>query len=830
MTDLFARVAPRQQVVPEPEPARSKRPTSGSSILGLQRTAGNRAVAGLLGPTALGAQALAGETALQRLQLQVAPPPYAPGTYRYGSAIVSLAPGAMRTLLTGMAGTDGLEAERTWERGFVADMRAQTTGLHSYDDPEHKQSVAVEPTLATDAERAQTEVDTQASATETQFQQQLLGSVRTMLDSSQQKIEAEARRYGFPDTDSIFNPRPVTAGQAALGPSMPGSDDIRGVIRAAKELLDGKRKVRKARESVAKLGPLLGDAARPNVLEPALAEYHTLRQKQFATFPILASMERNEDRLAEMASGAQFAGAGSTGQAASAALLKAKEEMRKEIADKLSNIAYVRSRMDEPDKVDRFWLDPALRESTKRRLAIVPSTLQHAALDDKVRRLTQDAEFEAKLKAVVGTGLLILSFVPGVGTVAGAAGLVMGAADVIGAFQDYYWEEAAAGTSLEKAEAISQTEPSLFGLAVSIATGLLEGVAEAKALEGAIGVFKAVSTAYREARAAAIVASTGSKAAKATGAADLLAASEKLRATADQAAGKPGLGDRILADLPADARSAAASLDQSLKVIRDPALKELIRKGDRAITSNGETLMDLAINDPRGLEGDFSEWQRSESGKQFEDWLRDVKQMHPHGVINEPAGLLEYGLDAAGARRSYEACIREDPAREAGVYRDPATGEHVCVQGAASYVTSGWMADAENLRSGVRPQWEMVIHHHPNRGLPIDRLPSQADFDVITHYQRAAGTPRPVRSLVTWTDPVSKIRFETEFGYTPGAARPYWTRYRVEDGTFRTASFRDPPFGSGNTEYQQFLNTFTGRPNDPVPGGNLPPVTAPPRP
>ncbi|HEV2782026.1 MAG TPA: hypothetical protein VGX25_21765 [Actinophytocola sp.] len=820
MRELFPR-APTEQPAHRHDSPPLKRPTAGPAILGLQHQAGNRAVTGLF------VQGSGGPT-LQRLALQDGPP-LAPGHYRYGSAILGLAPAAMRTFLAGMAGTDGLEAERKWQQGFVADMRATTTGGHSYEDPELKQSVKVEPTLATNAERAQADVESQAAAAQAQFQQQLLGSVRGMLASSEQKIEGEARRYGFPDHDSIFNPKPLTAGQAALGPSMPGGDDVRGAIRAAKELLDGKRKVRKARESVAKLGPLLGDAARPNTLEPVLSEYHSLRQKHFTKFPILAALERNEERLAEMASGAQFAGPGSTGPAASAALAKAKEEMRKEIADKLSNIAYVRSRMDEPDKVDKFWLDPALRESTKRGLAIAPPTLPHAAIEDKVRRLTADAEFEAKLKAVMGTGLLVLSFVPGVGAVAGAAGLLMGAVDVIGAFQEYYWEEAAAGTSLEKAEAISQTEPSLFGLALSIATGLLEGVAEAKALEGAIGVFKAVRSAYREARAAAVVANAGSGAAKAAGAADLVAASEKLRTTADQAAGKPGLGDRILADLPADARSAARSLDQSLKVIKDPALKELVRRGDRAVTSDGETLMDLAINDPHGLAEDFAEWQRGESGKRFEDWLRDVKQMHPHGILTDPAGVVEWGLDAAGARRSYEACLREDPAREAGIYRDPATGEHVCVQGSASFVATSWMADADNLRGGVRPRWEMVIHHHPNRGLAIDRLPSMEDFAHITHEQRAVGTQHPVRSLITWTDPVSGIRFETEFGYTPGAPRPYWARYRVDDGTFRTASFQGPPFGSGSAEYQQFLDSFTARPTHPVPGGNLPPVTAPPR-
>jgi hypothetical protein len=408
----------------------------------------------------------------------------------------------------------------------------------------------------------------------------------------------------------------------------------------------------------------------------------------------------------------------------------------------------------------------------------------------------------------------------------------MGAADIYSAFQQYYWEEAAAGTAMEKAEAISQTDPSLFGLAMSISVGLLEGITEAKALEGAIGVFKTLTTAYREARAATVAAKLSGGAARGAGAAEALAATERLRTAADQAAGKPGLGDRIVSDLPGDVKAAAMSLDQSLRIIKNPALKELIKTGDRPITATGETLMDLAIQDPQGLEASYTEWKSNtkskSSGRSFEDWLRDAKQGHAQGVLNNPAGLLEYGLDAPGARRSFEACLREDPTREAGIWRDSVSGEHVCVQGGPGYVEAGWMRDADGIFSGPRPQWELVVHNHPNRGLPIDRLPSQADFNSITSSQRATGTPRAVKSTIVWTDPVSKLRFETEFGYTPGAAQPYWARYRIEDGSYRIASFREPPFGAGNAEYQSFLNRFRATASEAVPGGNLPPVAPPP--
>ena len=161
---------------------------------------------------------------------------------------------------------------------FVADMRVQDS-KHKYEDPSAKQTVNVEATLADRAQKADAGIVVQVGAVQTQFQQQLLTTVGTMLSSSEQKLEAEGRRYGFPDNESIFRPKGVSAGAAAIGPSMPGSDELRGMMGGAKELLDGKKKVAKARATVNASGPILGDAMRPTVLEPAVKEYHDLRQK-----------------------------------------------------------------------------------------------------------------------------------------------------------------------------------------------------------------------------------------------------------------------------------------------------------------------------------------------------------------------------------------------------------------------------------------------------------------------------------------------------------------------------------------------------------------------
>jgi Domain of unknown function (DUF4157) len=767
--------------------------------------------------------ALAHRLNVQRLRLQEGPP-LAPGNYLYGDKIISLDAGVMRQFLTDMAVSDGLTAEAQWQEAFAADMRSQSANPHSYEDPVGKQTVVVETALANRADQAQQAVDGQVHAVQQQFQQQLLGSVGAILDRSELQVQAEGRRYGFPDDESILQPKPVSAGAAALGPALPGAKDLNHLMTAARTLLTAKRKLAKARQDIAKLGPFLGEVMRPTVLEPALLEYYQVRAKQCGEFPILASVDRDEARLAELASGAD---AGDTGPAAAGALLHTRELIRKELADKLSNIAVVRTSLGDPGQADKFWLDQQLRENTKRTLGILPKTLADVAVEERVKNLKDDAQFYATLKEVIGIGLLILSFVPGAGLVAGAVGAVMAAADVIGAFQEYYWQEAAAGTAFDKAEAISQSDPSLFGLALSIAYGLLEGVAEAKALEGAITVFREVRAAYREARAAAAIAKLGSGAAKGAGVADFLAAREKLRTTADRASGRPGLGEKILADLPADVRAFTADLEKAIQQIKDPELQGLVRNSSKPVAQDGTTLAELAARDPAQLEADFAAWKESGRKQPFEDYLTQSRAAHAHQIVSFPDGLVEEGLDAAGARRSYEASLAEDPEREVGIWKDPATGEYVCVQGGPEFVPTAWMGKPENLRGGKVARWDLVMHHHPGRGLMIDALPSGGDFDTLTHWQRATGVPKSIRSVLTYIDPESKLRFQTEFGFEPGAKRPYWARYRVDDGTVRVASFENPPWAEGAAEYQAFIDGFKGDASAPVPGANIQPAPEP---
>ena len=92
-----------------------------------------------------------------------------------------------------------------------------------------------------------------------------------------------------------------------------------------------------------------------------------------------------------------------------------------------------------------------------------------------------------------------------------------------------------------------------------------------------------------------------------------------------------------------------------------------------------------------------------------------------------PEGLVHYGLDEKDAMTSYDKSIFEDPTREAGIWRDLDSGEHVAVQGGEDFVTASWMKDAEF--TGRR--WHLVEHFQPTSASRLERYASVDDFDSL---------------------------------------------------------------------------------------------------
>lgn len=172
--------------------------------------------------------------------------------------------------------------------------------------------------------------------------------------------------------------------------------------------------------------------------------------------------------------------------------------------------------------------------------------------------------------------------------------------------------------------------------------------------------------------------------------------------------------------------------------------------------------------------------------------------LQPH-FEEYPDGLVHLELTRSEAYVSYRQSIDADPAREAAIYVDPDTGEHIVVQGNREFVGNEWFRE-----SGMQRWWRLVEHYHPGSDKGA-RLASPEDFQAMMHPMIVSGDlTKPVSTRIRWRDPVSKIEFFTEIGYAPGVDPPYWIKYRDIEGNWQFKQFNDTPWNA-SSDYERFL-------------------------
>jgi hypothetical protein len=312
-----------------------------------------------------------------------------------------------------------------------------------------------------------------------------------MLDASKARVEKERQRYEV-----------QTGGAEASVASGKETEDL---TRRARELRDKQRTLVAAKaevEAAQQYGPHgeLPPGGAPQQKEQdkegeAQRKYNEA-QKQYALarnaaelrHPILVSY--NLDPLAGTTAD-YLDQLGSTSSATQAASLA------QEISNKHDDIESLRKKVD--DKPTSVWDLPTVIDATKQRPEIqaylgLTAAVRDTALAEKLGATQAEAELTALftgiallalgLIAAIPTGGLSLGAVAAVET-AGATEAGLLAFSAYRAVEQYSFESAAAGTDFDKAKAISQQEPSLFGLALDIiSAGLPKGIeAFAKASE-----------------------------------------------------------------------------------------------------------------------------------------------------------------------------------------------------------------------------------------------------------------------------------------------------------------------------------------------------------
>jgi hypothetical protein len=183
----------------------------------------------------------------------------------------------------------------------------------------------------------------------------------------------------------------------------------------------------------------------------------------------------------------------------------------------------------------------------------------------------------------------------------------------------------------------------------------------------------------------------------------------------------------------------------------------------------------------------------------------------------DDVGMAAIELNRAGAYQEFNRWIAHDPLREVGIYRDPASGEFIVVQGKE---TSVGLKDVFSDAS-MRRNWEPIEHYHPGAD-PLARIASGGDFHAMMHGQITGQSPvGPVSSRIRWLDPQTGAGRVTEIGFRPGDAEPYYMKFQELDGKPVEKTFKTEPWLPGS-DYEKFLESRYAAAGTPASGTGSP--------
>ncbi len=439
------------------------------------------------------------------------------------------------------------------------------TGL----DPQARQLAAAQ--ILPMAIRILAEVRAEAVQFLQNFERQLRANAISVLNANAQRTEAEKIRYGIswteftPPSISVVPPRPITLYSMQNNTS---SQDLQATARIAvqqRNAIEQKERERRGAMRLVYMGPHEREfqpTPRYHELGREIrdmrARYQQLLRILAQRHPVLAHFGRLDGSLSDLRDLATH-GPGRVTERLLGSRIREQEE----------NIDKVRGGIRDNDL--NFWRLPKIVSLTKAQLGTSQRRFENRLIQDKV-----DAEQPGSLEtiALLVMDVAALLAAPATGGLSLAVAAGVNAAVAVRNVQNYLMEDALANTSFDRAEAISQEEPSLFWVAVDIVAIIPE-------LGDALRAFRGISRAVRTARTARL----GTVAAR--------EADEVLRGLARS----HGLAEEAVERLVSSARDPHAALRQL--GVTDQQLRGL-RQAETNVAREAEAARVMATNPPAG--------------------------------------------------------------------------------------------------------------------------------------------------------------------------------------------------------------------------------------
>jgi len=310
-----------------------------------------------------------------------------------------------------------------------------------------------------------------------EFEAKSRSTLEAILDTSAKKLEDEMRRYGFSET--VQPGGSPGSGKASLSPTA----DMAKMAAAAQELVAADSVVANLQIRLGQKyaaahpgGPMEAQVNRDAVTrdinsDPSFVEavqtYEKLFAKHLSTFPMLAAYRGKGFDLNALAQAQKS-------PAAAAIAAQPLLDKRRDIDATRGNIA--------SGKLSVYGL-PSIVTVAKGQLAAPPGSLKERFIDDRVAQVKSDKATVDLALGAIATAAMVAATVATAGGAAIVAGTATGVGIGIGAAQllekiDQFGVAASAGnTDLDRARAISQSDPSLFWLALDIAMFVTDVVA-----------------------------------------------------------------------------------------------------------------------------------------------------------------------------------------------------------------------------------------------------------------------------------------------------------------------------------------------------------------